>query len=71
MTVARRLTAQGIDTLQNYFGMAVRENKGDLIAMQRSVLGSLTVAQLTIEIMACALIAKVPSAATTPTHKTN
>ena len=41
LTGARRLTAQRIDTLQNYFGMAVRENKGDLIAMQRSVLGSL------------------------------
>lgn len=38
---AGRLTKQRIDTLQNYFGMAIRQNKGELQSMQRAVLASL------------------------------
>lgn len=38
---AGRLTIQRIDTLQNFYGMAIRQNKGDLVAMQRAVLASL------------------------------
>ena len=38
---AGRLTEQRIDTLQNYFGFAIRQNSGNLIEMQRAVLASL------------------------------
>ena len=38
---AGRLTKQRIDTLQNFFGMAIRQNKGDLQSMQKAVLASL------------------------------
>ena len=38
---AGRLTEQRIDTLQNYFGCAIRQNCGDLLTMQQSVLASL------------------------------
>ena len=38
---AGRLTIQRIDTLQNFYGMAIRQNKGELVPMQRAVLASL------------------------------
>ena len=41
LTGAGRLTEQKIGTLQNYFGMAIRGNSGDLNAMQQAVMASL------------------------------
>ena len=38
---AGRLTIQKIDTLQNYFGLAIRQHKNDLLGMQKSVLATL------------------------------
>ena len=32
-----RLTDKAINTLQNYFGMAIRQNKGNLYAMKKAV----------------------------------
>ena len=34
----RRLTKCRIDTLQNYFGLAIRQNVGDVITMQRTLM---------------------------------
>ena len=36
-----RLTKGKIDTLQNYFGLAIRQNVGDIIAMQNNLMASL------------------------------
>jgi hypothetical protein len=41
ITGAGRLTEQKIDTLQNYYGFAIRQNSDSLVNMQRSVLASL------------------------------
>ena len=38
---AGRLTDKKIDTLQNYFGLAIRQQKDDLLGMQWSVLATL------------------------------
>ena len=35
------LTDKKIDTLQNYFGLAIRQNKNDLLQMQQSVMATL------------------------------
>ena len=35
------MTKCRIDTLQNYFGLAIRQNVGDVIAMQRNLMASL------------------------------
>lgn len=34
---AGRLTDKAINTLQNYYGMAIRNNVGDLYGMKKSV----------------------------------
>ena len=36
-----RLTDKLMDTLQNYYGMAIRKNKGDIQAMMRAVQASM------------------------------
>ena len=38
---AGRLTDKKIDTLQNFYGLAMRQHKDDLLGMQRSVLATL------------------------------
>ena len=49
LTGARRLTERQIDTLQIYFGIAIRENKGNLLGMQRSVMAALYLVSSTDE----------------------
>ena len=36
-----RLTDKVINTMQNYYGMAIRQNSNDLFAMRESVIASL------------------------------
>ena len=38
---AGRLTDKKIDLFQNYFGLAIRQNKGDLLGLQQSVFATL------------------------------
>ena len=41
-----RLTDKVINTMQNYYGMAIRQNSNDLFAMRKSVIATLCTIQI-------------------------